>query len=246
VVGAALSAAQARSAACRDKRRHRASGVFSLSSASSNSGPLPKRPHERSGSTGTEREEGIAVKAQTAYEHARKKLFTDLYADVERDFKEFYVFLNEDESTFKAKLHDKGSSVDLTVDFYGRGMFPPIALHSEGHQDSMGVCLYLALMKKLKSEGFTIAMLDDVMMSIDIGHRRRLCQLLKDRFPDTQFVITTHDRIWARQLKEFQIVKQANLFHFRTWSLESGPVVDTKDAYDAIRDYANRNEIVAE
>ena len=50
-------------------------------------------------------------------------------------------------------------------------------------------------MKRLFGNRFTIALLDDVVMSVDAGHRYRFCKLLKTHFPDTQFVITTHDRL---------------------------------------------------
>ena len=65
------------------------------------------------------------------------------------------------------------------MNFYERGLFPPAAFHSEGHQDGMGVCLYLALMKRLFGDRFTIALLDDVVMSVDAGHRYQFCKLLK-------------------------------------------------------------------
>ena len=63
-----------------------------------------------------------------------------------------------------------------------------------------GVCLYLALMKRLFGNQFTFALLDDVVMSVDAGHRYQFCKLLKSHFPDTQFVMTTHDRLWAEQI----------------------------------------------
>ena len=66
--------------------------------------------------------------------------------------------------------------LDFKVDFYGIGMFPPAAYHSEGHQDGMGVCLYLALMKQILAEDFRFAVLDDVVMSVDGNHRRQFCQ----------------------------------------------------------------------
>ena len=65
----------------------------------------------------------------------------------------------------------------------------------------MGVCLYLALMKRLFGDRFTIALLDDVVMSVDADHRYQFCKLLKTQFPGTQFIITTHDRLWAEQMK---------------------------------------------
>jgi recombinational DNA repair ATPase RecF len=81
------------------------------------------------------------------------------------------------------------------VNFYERGPLPPGPFHSEGHQDGMGVCLYLALMKRLFGDKLTFWLLDDVIMSFDAGHRSQFCELLKTHFPDTQFVITTHDRL---------------------------------------------------
>ena len=59
----------------------------------------------------------------------------------------------------------------------------------------MGLCLYLALMKHLLGDQFTFAVLDDVLMSVDAGHRREVCNLLKTKFPNTQFVLTTHDNV---------------------------------------------------
>lgn len=59
----------------------------------------------------------------------------------------------------------------------------------------MGLCLYLALMKHTLGDRFTFAVLDDVLMSVDAGHRREVCRLLKSEFPRTQFILTTHDRV---------------------------------------------------
>jgi chromosome segregation ATPase len=53
---------------------------------------------------------------------------------------------------------------------------------------------------------FTLSLLDDVVMSVDSGHRYEFCKLLKTYFPDTQFIITTHDRLWAEQMKSAGLV----------------------------------------
>jgi hypothetical protein len=113
------------------------------------------------------------------------------------------------------------------VNFYNRGMYPPAAFHSEGHQDGMGVCLYLALMKRLLGDRFTFALLDDVVMSVDVDHRRQFCKLLKEKFSDTQFVITTHDRLWAKQMDSAGLVSRKSSLVFQNWSVETGPVVES-------------------
>ena len=116
------------------------------------------------------------------------------------------------------------------VDFYGRGKFPPLALHSEGHQDTMGLCLYLALSERLTRNLIDLTILDDVVMSVDASHRRNVCELLATKFPGRQFLITTHDKTWARQLMTTAVVSRQNSMEFSRWTIETGPMVTTEDA----------------
>ena len=151
-----------------------------------------------------------------------------LYESVQDDFSTFYRTINEDdEAKFTAKLTPSEGRLDLDVNFYERGLFPPGAYHSEGHQDGMGVCLYLALMKRLFGKGFTVALLDDVVMSVDTGHRREFCKLLKTHFADTQFVITTHDRLWAEQMRSVGLVTAKSSLAFHGWTVDTGPLVQS-------------------
>ena len=129
----------------------------------------------------------LVKKIKQHFKHRTDSFFKALYKEIENDFITYYKYLNEDESNFSANIKEHTGSVGLKVDFYERGIHPPHALHSEGHQDSMGICLFLALMKKIKGDNFSIALLDDVMMSVDIGHRRKLAQLLREQFSNTQF-----------------------------------------------------------
>jgi hypothetical protein len=183
---------------------------------------------------------GIALKAARAAYAAYCTVMDDelnaLYEDVQEDFSNYYRIINEDdESEFTAKLTPSEGKLDFDVNFYERGLFPPGAFHSEGHQDGMGVCLYLALMKRLFSERFTFALLDDVVMSVDAGHRYQFCKLLKTEFPDTQFIITTHDRLWAEQMKSAGLVTRKTSLAFHGWSIDTGPLVESNlDIWDDI------------
>ena len=151
-----------------------------------------------------------------------------LYDEVQKDFSTFYRAINgEDEATFTAKLTPTKGRLGLDVNFYERGLYPPGAYHSEGHQDGMGVCLYLALMKRLFGTQFTFALLDDVVMSVDADHRYEFCKLLKTYFPDTQFVITTHDRLWAEQMRSAGLVSAKTSIAFHSWTIDSGPLVES-------------------
>ena len=150
-----------------------------------------------------------------------------LYEAVADDFGTYYREINaEDEGGFKAKLETAEGVLDLEVAFYDKGMYPPGAYHSEGHQDGMGVCLYLALMKWLLGERFRFAVLDDVVMSVDRGHRREFCRLLRTHFPKTQFIITTHDKVWLKQMQSEGLVESKGGATFHSWSVQTGPIVE--------------------
>jgi recombinational DNA repair ATPase RecF len=152
---------------------------------------------------------------------------TNLYRTVESDFSGYYRQINaEDESSFTARLQPSAGKLDFKVDFYGIDMFPPAAYHSEGHQDGMGVCLYLALEKQILGEEFRFAVLDDVVMSVDSHHRRQFCRLLKDTFPNVQFIMTTHDEVWARQMQSSGLIERKSQARFHGWTVSDGPVYE--------------------
>jgi hypothetical protein len=170
------------------------------------------------------------------YASTSDQVLTGIYSDVEKDFTALYRFANrDDEDEFNAKLVPSMGKLGFDVDFYGRGFFPPGAYHSEGHQDSMGVCLYLALMRHLLGARFTFAVLDDVLMSVDAGHRREVCALLKTEFPHTQFIMTTHDPIWLRHMKTERLIGGRSAVQFRNWTVDLGPVQwDQRDVWTEI------------
>jgi AAA domain len=191
-----------------------------------------------------------ATSAKVAYEaycNVMEDELNTLYDAVQEDFSTFYRAINEDdEAKFTAKLTPSEGKLDLDVNFYERGLFPPGAYHSEGHQDGMGVCLYLALMKRLFGKRFTFALLDDVVMSVDSGHRYQFCKLLKTYFPDTQFIITTHDRLWAEQMKSAGLVSAKTSIAFHSWTIDSGPLVESShEIWDEIADALGKGKVEA-
>jgi recombinational DNA repair ATPase RecF len=158
---------------------------------------------------------------------ARDTVLKELYDSVRDRFVSLYLQIHgTDESQFKADIRSDKAGIDFKVDFYGRGQHPPHALHSEGHQDSMGLCLYLALAERLTKGIIDLIILDDVVMSVDADHRRNICEVLLKSFPDNQFLITTHDRTWANQLRMMKIVDSKGMTHFYNWHVATGPQVD--------------------
>jgi recombinational DNA repair ATPase RecF len=176
---------------------------------------------------------------------ARDRVLGELYDAIRDRFVDLYRGLHaDDEKRFSAKIEPKEAGLNFEVDFYGRGTHPPHALHSEGHQDSMGLCLFLALAEHLTKGLIDLVVLDDVVMSVDSGHRRRLCYLLAKCFPERQFLITTHDKTWAKQLQAEGIVKSEGSIEFYNWCLESGPQVNYEvDLWKHIKDDLDREDV---
>ena len=176
---------------------------------------------------------------------SRDKILNRLYSEIKDRFVELYRELHlDDEMEFKAIIISEGAGVDFKVDFHGRGVNSPNALHSEGHQDSMGICLYLALAERLTQGFIDLIILDDVMMSVDAPHRREICNLLANFFKGRQFFITTHDQTWARQLQSEGVIKARNRIEFSNWTIENGPSVNISgDIWDEIDDDLERNDI---
>lgn len=187
----------------------------------------------------------VATTVANAYGSTSTSFLTKIYHEVEKDFSRLYAIINsEDEADFTAKLTPSLGKLGFEVEFYGRGYFPPGAYHSEGHQDGMGLCLYLALMRRTMGEDFTFAVLDDVLMSVDAGHRKEVCRLIKTEFPNTQFVFTTHDDAWLQHMKNEGLVSSKAVLQFRKWSVDDGPHVwQFEDVWAEIANDLDHNDI---
>ncbi len=161
---------------------------------------------------------------EAIFVEARDAVMEETYEGISARFASLYRKLHRtDEDEFEATLEPTKAGLKLEVEFFGRGTHPPSALHSEGHQDSMGICLFLALSERTGEQPIPIVMLDDVVMSVDHGHRRAVAELLRDEYPEIQLIITTHDRVWWRQLQNVGAVDRKQCLEIRHWSLEDGP-----------------------
>jgi len=185
----------------------------------------------------------IAKRVSDLYSARSTAVLEGIYKTVEKDFTDFYRIINsEDEGKFEGALKPSVGKLAFDVDFYGRGQFPPGAYHSEGHQDGMGLCLYLALMKHTLGNKFTFAVLDDVLMSVDSSHRREVCKLLRSQFPKVQFILTTHDPVWLQFMRTENLIGTS--VNFGSWSVDTGPQVwDHVDIWKDISERLSKNDV---
>lgn len=92
---------------------------------------------------------------------------------------------------------DKG--IDICLKFHGVNQLSPRITLSEGHRNSLGLCIFLTL-AKVSSELDQPILLDDIITSLDREHRSFVADLLLDDFSGRQILLFTHDREWFSEL----------------------------------------------
>jgi len=155
-----------------------------------------------------------------------------IYRELQDNIRAFFSVLHPNEGYKDVRLEvneGRRASTEIKMDFHNRAQEDPRAFNSEGHLDSLGLCVFLAFVKKFNVD-FPIIALDDVVSSIDSGHRQRVCDLLFDKFPDAQWFITTHDYVWHEELRAYQIAHglsaQFKNLQILSWALEEGPKIN--------------------
>ena len=113
----------------------------------------------------------------------------------------YYGILHPEESVDNVRLRIVGEEgIEFEYSFHGERTYPPMKYLSESHLNSLGIALFLASVKLFnKRSGFFL--LDDVITSFDMGHRRRLIRLLADEFGDWQVILLTHESFWFDLIK---------------------------------------------
>jgi len=163
--------------------------------------------------------------ALAAIEEAERTALQELLDAVSADVDTMYSALHPGEHISGIRLvqtADRG--VEFEVGFCDHRVSPPTRTLSESHLNCLGICLFLAVARRFATErGFII--LDDVVRSIDSSHRRRLARLLRDEFPDTQFLLMTHDDLWFDMLKGELPQASWKFMETMPWTREEGVCV---------------------
>ncbi len=188
-----------------------------------------------------------ASKTLTIVESARKEFFDNELLSISGDVEQMYQKLHPSEGLggIKLFLNPKfKTSLELQADFHSETGITPQSVYSESHLDTLGICIFLALAKKY-SDGDTILVLDDVVMSVDEKHLDRFIDLLHDESSHFgQIIITTHYRPWRDRYRNNRA--PAGAVHFlelRNWSKENGiRVFNSKLILDELKQLLENEE----
>jgi|GEM_PF-1605492 len=176
----------------------------------------------------------------SAREAAIQAVFTHISGTVIDYYKRLHDFGEGPESSECTALELKPTSraaaggLRLAIQFLGLAdSKDPRAFLSEGHLDSLGLCLFLAAVRIFNPPG-SLLVLDDVLTSIDKEHRRRVGVLLYSEFQDHQIILTTHDEHWndllSTSARAWGLQDRWRYIKLEGWNVETGPVLSVVES----------------
>ena len=154
----------------------------------------------------------------------RKQGVENLLDALETDFDRFYRMLHPGEGYEAIRIpvqKQKRGSLALRAGFHRHQDAHPLNFFSEGHLDSLGLCIFLSFIKRFNGD-LKLIVLDDVLTTVDSAHRLRVARMLAQEFSRYQFVITTHDRLWAKELE--RILPRTFPLLLGEWSFQRGAI----------------------
>lgn len=167
-----------------------------------------------------------------AIRSARQDVARELLDEISTLVGEFYTFVHpvdaDDEVTGAPEIEVQrraGGTAHLRGKFDKKDVDDPRWVYSDGHLDTVGICVFLALRRfradRDKQGDPRLMILDDIVLSVDLAHGRRLLDLLRGRFADHQVLIFTHNGLfcdWCAQ--RLPTYKRKVISR---WTLDTGP-----------------------
>lgn len=190
-----------------------------------------------------------AERARSAFVEARKEVIGDIYEDIADRVQTYYNRIHPDESDAETSIKVTNTGAELNKEFFDGEEYPPQSVHSEGHLDTLGLCLHLALADYLQQDNKSLLLLDDVVMSVDQDHRLEIARMLADQFSEEyQIIITTHDELWAEQLKSQGALRGGEQVWLREWSLDDGLTesrrgIDVTEQWETVQEAMDDDEM---
>ena len=158
------------------------------------------------------------------FKESKEKFINQIINDIKEDIKLFYEYIHGDDEITAPDIQLTDTNfVDVYLKSFGENV-DPRSYASEGHLDSLGLCIFLAFNKEFNPIPFIV--LDDVIATVDMGHKEKIARLLIEELVDNQVFITTHSKLWEEQLRRLTQLspKQVKSYEIISWNVTEGPI----------------------
>ncbi len=167
------------------------------------------------------------------YNEFMRKLKSELDSFINQfsnEINEYYNYMHPSENVydFQTKIIEERDDLKgLTIEykFHNINTYPPQKYMSESHLNSLGIAFFLTSVKAFNREN-KFFILDDIVSSFDTEHRKRLADLLIEKFNDYQIIVLTHEKDWFELMKNL-VKGRANWYiQALKWSEAEGTHLD--------------------
>ena len=168
---------------------------------------------------------------------------------------EYYSYIHKGDDINNLQFEVSGpSGLKLKMDCF-KEESDPREYSSEGHLDTLGLCIFLAFIKE--NSTIPIIVLDDIVATVDSSHKERIARLLLDEFDDYQLIITTHNKMWFKQIKQLTKARERKhrkenrfknyqFLEIKSWNIDEGPHLSNhKTDIQTIQKHLINNDLVA-
>ena len=194
-----------------------------------------------------EKQHEIAKISYDTFTQVKKNKIEEILEEIITYIDKYYSFIHEDDPIHSPQINvDKSTALTLKL-IFGDETNDPRAYSSEGHIDSLGLCIFLAFAKVFNEYKFII--LDDIIATVDMTHKERIVRLLFEEFEDYTFIITTHNKLWFEQLQNMSIMYDRDRYSFvniLNWTETEGPqLYPYISQEERIEQYIDNNDVFA-
>jgi energy-coupling factor transporter ATP-binding protein EcfA2 len=164
---------------------------------------------------------GIAATVASAKDAVRTRIrrrTTEIIQDISSEVQRLWSKIHPGEPITDVHLYvpeEADKAIDVGLRFFETDQPSPRLTLSEGHRNSLGLCIFLALARLHPAQRPIV--LDDVVSSMDREHRGPLSQVLIDEFSDRQVLLFTHDREWFAELRAVLPASNWRFLALRPW-----------------------------
>jgi len=143
-----------------------------------------------------------------------------------KEINEYYQYMHPDEKIENIEIkttekEDELTGITIEFQFFDERVSPPQKYLSESHLNSLGIAFFLTSVKAFnKRNHFFI--LDDIISSFDLNHRKRLSDLLMEKFSDYQIFVMTHEKHWFDYMKNLVRGKMYWIINVINWNESKG------------------------
>ena len=169
-----------------------------------------------------------AEKTFEIFTDTKQEYIDNMLSEIRDDIEYFYDYIHDDEEISRPDMVVSGAKkIDVKLDSFGEYV-DSRSFASEGHLDTLGLCIFLALNKQFNN--LNLIVLDDVLTTVDVEHKEKIAKLLIEEFEDYQFILTAHNKEWVDQLEELCIDygRDNVVYEIEDWSLEDGPIISQR------------------